>query len=167
MEAWHDFYVITGSAAAGLTGLMFVVVSLSPGKVADRTATGVRAFVTPTVVYFATVLIVSAVMTIPTLTPTSLAGWLAFGSAGEVIYLISLRGHKMWRESKLDRLDWLWYIGLPILSYVLILAAAIGIWVRAALALDVLGGTMILLLIVGIRNAWDLVIWMSQQHVRQ
>jgi flagellar biosynthesis protein FliR len=73
----------------------------------------------------------------------------------------------MWRESKLDRLDWLWYIGLPILSYVLILAAAIGIWVRAALALDVLGGTMILLLIVGIRNAWDLVIWMSQQHVRQ
>lgn len=26
IEAWHDFYVIVGSAAAGLTGLMFVVV---------------------------------------------------------------------------------------------------------------------------------------------
>ena len=61
MEAWHDFYVITGSAAAGLTGLMFVVVSLSPGTVVDRTAIGVRAFVTPTVVYFTTVLVVAAV----------------------------------------------------------------------------------------------------------
>ena len=167
IEAWHDFYVIVGSAAAGLTGLMFVVVSLSPGKVVDRTAIGVRAFVTPTVVYFATVLVVAAVMTIPTLTAPALAGGLALGSVGEVVYLVSLRGHKMWRENKLDRLDWLWYIGLPILSYVLAFAAALGIWGRAALALDVLGGAMILLLIVGIRNAWDLVIWMSQQHTRQ
>ena len=30
LEGWHDFYVIVGSAAAGLTGLMFVVVSLGP-----------------------------------------------------------------------------------------------------------------------------------------
>jgi hypothetical protein len=26
VEAWHDFYVVVGGAAAGLTGLMFVVV---------------------------------------------------------------------------------------------------------------------------------------------
>ncbi len=50
VEAWHDFYVIVGGAAAGLTGLMFIVVSL--GGTVRRAAPGVRAFVTPTVVFF-------------------------------------------------------------------------------------------------------------------
>jgi hypothetical protein len=27
-EAWHDFYIMTGGAAAALTGLAFVAVSL-------------------------------------------------------------------------------------------------------------------------------------------
>jgi hypothetical protein len=36
LEAWHDFYVVVGGAAAGLTGLMFVVVSLGPKVIATR-----------------------------------------------------------------------------------------------------------------------------------
>ena len=52
LEGWHDFYVIVGSAAAGLTGLMFVVVSLGPKVISGRGSAGVRGFVTPTVVFF-------------------------------------------------------------------------------------------------------------------
>jgi hypothetical protein len=66
LQSWNNFYVIVGSAAARLTRLMFVVVSLST-RVGERRAGGVRAFVTPTVVYFATVLAVGALMTISTL----------------------------------------------------------------------------------------------------
>jgi CBS domain containing-hemolysin-like protein len=58
LEAWRNFYMLLGTAAATLTGLMFVVVSLGPQQIGARTATGVRAFVTPTVVYFTTVLVV-------------------------------------------------------------------------------------------------------------
>jgi hypothetical protein len=47
---WRNFYVLLGAAAATLTGLMFVVVSLGPHLIAAHTATGVRVFVTPTVV---------------------------------------------------------------------------------------------------------------------
>src|SRR5258706_6769461 len=30
LEAWHDFYLVVGTGAAALTGLLFVIVSLGP-----------------------------------------------------------------------------------------------------------------------------------------
>jgi hypothetical protein len=162
-ESWHDFYVICGSAAAGLTGLMFVVVSLGPKTIAAGATTGVRAFVTPTVVYFTSALVVSAVMTVPAMSPSVLGVFVAVGSVGGLGYMLRVRGHRRWRENKLDRLDWLWYIGLPILVYLTLLGTAVAIAMRAPFALDVLGGAIVLLLVIGIRNAWDLVLWMSQR----
>jgi hypothetical protein len=163
VEAWHDFYVIMGSAAAGLTGLMFVVITLSPHTTLPRTHAGVRGFVTPTVVFFATVLLISAVMTVPALSAHMLGGFLGLGGLGGVVYLIVTGGHKTWRESELDRLDWFWYVGLPLANYLLISGAAVGIWGGSKLGLEILGGAVILLLVDGIRNAWDLVIWRAQQ----
>jgi len=167
VEAWHDFYVVVGGAAAGLTGLMFVVVSLGPKVIATRGSAGVRGFVTPTVVYFATVLIVAALMTIPLLHPRPLAAILAVGGIGCAISLLSAGAHLQWRKSKLGVGDWLWYIGLPILSYLLILTSAGQIWRGGRFALDTLAAAAILFLIIGIRNAWDLVLWMAQETGRE
>ncbi len=161
VETWHDFYVVVGGAAAGLTGLMFVVVSLGPKVIA--TSAGVRGFVTPTVVYFATVLIVAALMTIPSLDLRALAAILAIGGIGGAIFLLSTGVHREWRRSELGVGDWIWYIGLPILSYLLILTSAGEIWRCRRFALDTLAAAAILFLIIGIRNAWDLVLWMADQ----
>lgn len=163
VEAWHDFYVIVGSAAAGLTGLMFVVVTLGPHVISSRGSSGVREFVTPTVVFFSTVLVVSALMTAPAVSSGLLGGLLGAGASGGFAYLIATKGHKTWSESELDKLDWFWYVGLPLASYLLILAAAIAIWMQRTIGLELLGGAVILLLVIGIRNAWDLVLWMAQQ----
>src|SRR2546427_12939650 len=54
LEAWHDFYLLIGTAGVTLTGLLFVVVSLGPRVVANHEATGVRAFISPNAVYFTT-----------------------------------------------------------------------------------------------------------------
>src|SRR5690242_18223746 len=97
IEAWHDFYVIIGGAAAGLTGLMFIVVSLGPSGTVRRAAPGIRAFVTPTVVFFSSVVVVAAVMAMPTLPVAALATGLAVGGIGGVVYMIVIRGHQMWR----------------------------------------------------------------------
>ena len=115
-----------------------------------------RGFVTPTVVFFTTVLVMSAVRAIPALSLKMLRAILFVGGVGGLIYLVWIRGHKQWRESQLDLLDWCWYIGLPFLSYLLIVA-------NAKVGLALLGGTVILLLVIGIRNAWDLVLWMATQ----
>jgi hypothetical protein len=164
LDAWHDFYVIVGTAAAALTGLMFVVASLRTQAMAQRTQTGVRAYVTPTVFYLATPLIVAALMAIPTLSRLVLAGVLALGGLGALAYLAYARPHTHWRKSPFGADDWIFYVGLPHLGYFLVLAAALTLWFRPApsLGLELLAGTVILLLVVGIRNAWDLVMWVTR-----
>ena len=49
LATWQNFYVITGSAAATLTGLMFVVISLIVGTRArvSPASGGIAAFSTP------------------------------------------------------------------------------------------------------------------------
>ena len=79
IHAWHEFYVLVGTSVAALTGLMFVVVSIGPEVIIGRAAGGVRAFVTPTVVYFTTVLVVSAVMIMPHVGPVVLGVLVAYG----------------------------------------------------------------------------------------
>jgi hypothetical protein len=60
-------------------------------------------------------------------------------------------------------MDWIWYVGLPIAAYVLLLLSGIGVLIQAPLSLYGVAAALILLLVIGIRNAWDLVIWISQQ----
>jgi hypothetical protein len=65
LAAWQNFSVIIGSAAATLTGLMFVVITLIAGA-RDRRPSGVLgAFATPTVVHFGAVLLVAAILSAP------------------------------------------------------------------------------------------------------
>jgi hypothetical protein len=162
LEAWHDFYVILGAAAAQLTGLMFVVVSLRTPPTVRRSPGSVRAFLTPTVVFFATILLVSAAITMPPLPRPVLGGLLVCGGVCALSYMAITRVHRRWRESNLDRMDWFWYAGLPFSSYVLLAAAGVGVLQRFEAALYVVAVSMLLLLINGIRNAWDLVIWLTR-----
>jgi hypothetical protein len=166
LHAWGEFYVIVGGGAAALTGLMFVVISIGPHTVSARTEKQRRAFVTPSVVYFATVLVAAAFMTMPTLTRGVLSALLALGGVVGLIYIAWIGVHRQWRESTLERDDWLWYVGLPVLGYVVLIAAAFTLWLGHELALETVAGAMILFLVIGIRNAWDLVIWMAQQPRR-
>ena len=77
MEAWHDFYVMTGSGAAALTGLLFVIVTLAPHIVARSVDTGVRSFISPIAVHFTAAMTVSAVMLAPDIPAMVLGGGLA------------------------------------------------------------------------------------------
>ena len=93
IEGWHEFYLLVGTSAAALTGLMFVVISISPETIAERPAAGVRAFVTPTMVFFTTALAISALMLVPHLAPAALAVLLALASVAGIAYLLWVRGH--------------------------------------------------------------------------
>src|SRR2546423_8568342 len=59
LTTWDNFYVIVGSSAAALTGLMFVVIALV-AETRQRSSQGVSAFGTPTIVHFCLALFVSA-----------------------------------------------------------------------------------------------------------
>ena len=163
LHAWGEFYVITGGAAAALTGLMFVVISIAPHVISARTAANTRAFVTPTISYFVTVLVAAGVMSAPSMTPYMLALLLALGGIAGLAYLVWIGAHHQWRAGKLPMDDWFGYVALPVVGYVLLLAAAIEVRLDGAYGLETVALAMILFLVVGIRNAWDLVLWMAQQ----
>src|SRR5271166_4286433 len=64
LERWANFYLITSAAAATLIGLLFVLVTLAVDRGVEDTGQ-IRAYLTPTVVYFASVLGVAALLTFP------------------------------------------------------------------------------------------------------
>src|SRR5437016_36182 len=61
LSQWESFYVIVGSSGAGLTGLMFVVITLAADSSVPRTPETLNAFGTPNVIHFVAVLFIAAV----------------------------------------------------------------------------------------------------------
>ena len=55
LSHWESFYVIVGSSAAALTGLMFVVITLIADSKQPRTLKEINAFATPAVVHSSSV----------------------------------------------------------------------------------------------------------------
>lgn len=161
---WSNFYVITGSSAAALTGLMFVVVTLIDRQPTSGWREGLRTFSTPTVVHLGTGFLVSCIASAP---------WPSVYIVGGVLGLIALAGMLyaagVWsRMLKLelasytpDSEDWIWFVILPFISYVAIGLTAILLFIVAAKALFALAAAVLLFIFIGIHNAWDIVTYIA------
>ena len=163
--AWESFYVIIGSSAAALTGLQFVVIVLGAEVNALASSSTTRAFGTPTVVHFCAVLLTSAILSAPW-TALSNAG-LGLGICGGVGFfyaLIVIRHARRQTEYVPVFEDWLWHGALPLLAYATLLVAAITLWRYPTPSLFVIGGTTLLLLFIGIHNAWDAVTYIAMER---
>lgn len=167
IQGWHDFQLLIGTAGATLMGLTFVAVSLAPEVIADRTTTVVRAFTTPIVAFFATVLIVALIVLVPQLTPAIMGGLFAVIGIIGMIYILTTGVHGQWRTLELGIDDWVWYLGLPLVAYGGILAAGIALWMASFWSTYAVSAAVLLLLIVGIRNAWDVVLAIARQSQKQ
>jgi hypothetical protein len=163
LHEWHEFYLLIGSAAAALTGLMFVVVSIGPKVVAARDAASVRTFLTPMVVHFTSVVVISALMMMPSIHAGVLAALLALGSVGVLGYIFAIGVQRRWRENNLDWQDWLGYVALPVLAYFVLIGAASEILQHHRPGLWAVAAGTVLLLVVSIRNAWDLILFMAKE----
>ena len=164
LERWHDFYLLMGGASATLMGLTFVAVTLGPDVIAARASGAVRAFVTPIVAFFATVLVVSVVLLIPLLMPAAASALLALTGATGLIYIPSTNAQAEWRKNKFGIDDWIWYIGLPLLGYAVILFSAVAWWRTLVWAPYAIAAAILCLLLAGIRDAWDLVIALALER---
>jgi len=162
-EAWHDFFLLTGTAGVTLTGLLFVVVSFGAQVIAERSESGVRAFVTPNVYHLTAAFAASAALLGPGLSRHAIGTALSAGALASMAYLLYTRAHRHWRVNRLTRADWVWYVGLPWIAYLLCLLAGIGVLLDWPLSQPLVAVVVVVLLIAGIRNAWDLILWMTQQ----
>jgi hypothetical protein len=163
LDAWHDFYVMVGSGAAALTGLLFVLVSLGPHVVADRTETGVKGFISPIAVHFTAAMVTAAAMLAPDIPAPILGSLLVIGSIGGIVYMLWTRVHAQWRRNHLSLLDLVWFVALPLLAFLITLGSGVGIALHARMAPYALATGTVMLIVIGIRNAWDIVVWMTKQ----
>jgi hypothetical protein len=168
LATWQTFYTIIGSAAATLTGLMFVVVTLISGVRQRRSSESVGAFGTPTVVHFCLALLVAAILSAPWQVLWNAGLLLGLSGLGGVIYVvIVLRRARRQTDYQPVLEDWLWHTIFPLVSYTALVVAAIVLPGNAAPALFVTGAVTVLLLFTGIHNAWDTVTYVAIELSQQ
>jgi hypothetical protein len=156
LAKWDNFYVILGSAAGALIGLQFIVITL----MAERPPVGAEeagaAFGSPTVVHFSAALFLSALLHIPWQTvrvDAAVCGLLGFLG---VVYMIIVTRRMMTQPAYEPVFeDWLFHAALPLAAYAGLAASSFAISSHEYEALIGVGGATLLLLFVGIHNAWD------------
>jgi hypothetical protein len=164
-RGWDNFYYLIGSASGGLIGLMFVVVTLTSGRDRSTMLHAASLYLTPTVAHFAVVLVTSAVALAPDL-PARLRGAVfgfilliglfyaaraCLGIARPRLGVGSAHGSDLWC-----------YGAAPAVIYAgLVTVVGLTFWLRAAWAPTAMAGLLLALLLISIRNAWDLITWIA------
>jgi hypothetical protein len=159
LSEWQNFYVIVGSSAGALIGLQFVVLTLISALPLGRgTAQAGAAFSTPNVVHFGAVLLLAGILSAPwqAIFPAAVV-WGLGGLSGIVYEIIVARRMQVQRVYKPVFEDWLFHVLLPLASYAMLAVTAFMADSHLRGALFSLGAAALLLLFVGIHNAWDAV----------
>jgi hypothetical protein len=157
---WHDFYVLVATASATLVGLMFVATSIGTTIFNEDHRAALETFLTPTVVHFAAVLFSGLVIVIPVESWTSLGAVLGAGGLAGAVYCGRLLVLVFVRHSfKVERIDRVFYLLIPFVGYLLVLASAVLLFMASHDGADVMAVAILVLLIAGLRNAWDMMLW--------
>jgi len=161
LHEWEGFYVIVGSSAAALTGLMFVVVALGAER-QKITEEALKSFATPTVVHLCATLLVAGFITMPGQTATSLAACFLAASSAGLVYsaLVAFRARQQTSYAPVLE-DWVWHVILPLLAYLGLFASGIAIRRGVEGALYGVAASALVLLFIGIHNAWDAATWIA------
>jgi hypothetical protein len=165
LHGWDNFFIMAGTAAATLIGLVFVAVTVGTGFSTASIVHGTRGFLTPALIRFRGVLFLSLVV----LTP-----WRSAMPAGIILCLSGLFGfayqigvivtrHRV-GIVLLDWRDWLPHVGVPALGSGSLIAGAAGLLAERSLAPYAIAGAAVLLLFAGIYGAWDLTLWMIKNR---
>jgi hypothetical protein len=171
LAAWQNFYVIVGSSAGALTGLQFVVMALiADVRITRATAQTSEAFSNPTIVHFGAVLLLSGILSAPwggVRAPTLLCS--VCGAAGFVYAIVVARRLRKQTEYEPVFEDWLFHALLPLAAYAVLVLAAYAGRLYAGETLFGVGAAALLLLFIGIHNAWDTVtylvfVWKPKQY---
>jgi len=164
LHAWHEFYILLGTAGATLLALLFVAVSLGTGFLSNKDQRGTRTFMSPVVIHFTSVFFLSAVCLVPSHGPGFFAVLIGATAVIGVIVSIVISTWVVRTEMTHYLPDYFAYGLLPVGAYLALLAASIMIYLDRDYALEVLAGGLLLLAIVNIRNALDLTLSMVRRH---
>jgi hypothetical protein len=156
LAEWESFYIIVGPSAGALIGLQFVVLTLIGERPTTRMAEAGAAFVTPMIVHYQIVLFLSALLLAPwhSITPISII-WGAVGVIGFVYQCVVLRRMRRQAAYKPGFEDWLFYVALPFIAYLVLALSPFAAPAHEREAVFAVAAATLLMLFAGIHNSWD------------
>jgi hypothetical protein len=159
LHEWHEFYLLIGTAGGTLVALLFVAASIGVGFFTHEGAPATRTYISPVIIHFTAVLFISALGLAPLHDPLLFA--IPVGATGLIGFAVALViTVKVFadRSPHVVPFDCFAYGVIPAVSYVVIAAAGMIFVVSPDRALHILAVGLLLLLLINIRNAWDLVL---------
>ena len=161
VSPWHDFYMLVGTASATLVGLLFVAASVGSGVYTKDKHPALRLFLSPSVFHFTSVLAACLIAIAP------IRDWMLLGLliGGEGLFGIAYAG-LVWRKmvrhgftATINLEDRIWYAPLPAVGYAIMAASGAALLLQRPDSCGWIALAMGVLLLVGIRNAWDMTLW--------
>lgn len=159
-ERWHDFFLVAGTAAATLVGLLFVGLSLHLREILSRSE--MRSLARVTLANFGAILLVALFMEVPQGSTGAAVELLVSGIfalsvlAGGLIVALRSRTRTIPLVKLISR------FGLSAMGYAgLIVAGSLLRGGSDSRSFNWLVGVTVLLLVVSLRNSWDLLVSMG------
>jgi hypothetical protein len=163
-EHWGEFYLVIGGAAAVLVGLIFVVVTLMQDKPRSIMLAGSKLYMGPIVLHLSFVL----VLTVAALTPEVSRQEYAAIAAAVAMWGLYRGVQSTIGISRLARTDdpphWSdkWFYGVaPTALSLGVALIAWAFWSGAEWAVHGVAVVNTAILLLAIRNEWDLVTWLA------
>lgn len=161
MDDWDGFYALTGGTAGTLIGLIFVVIALGMDRAKEGDTDRIGLFVTPILIYFASLLIIALAM-IPPLSETIRALALGVIGCAGLAYTINL-AFRLRRLANPEEIEFSWDIVLPVAAYTLLVFSAAA-WALHAPFADLSGAAAVVtLLIAALRKSWIVTLFIASR----
>jgi membrane protein CcdC involved in cytochrome C biogenesis len=154
LERWANFYLITSTAAATLIGLLFILITLAAER-RPKDIAKVGLYLTPTVVYFGSVLLLAALLTFPN--PSRFAATLCICCTGTSGLLYSV-SRVVRREKFIRRSDVFPYVACPLVAYGLLVWGGLLLDHAAQRGLTLVAVGMLALVMLAVRNSWSIAV---------
>ena len=157
LERWSNFYLLTAAAAAQLIGLLFVVITLGAERSRQGDAAKIPIYLTPTVIYFAHVLFLGALLIFPNHTRLTATLCICLAAVVGLLYsATTLIGGA--EKGFVERRDRIPYAILPFGAYGLLVLGGVLLLHNPQRGLTLVAVGMLSLLAVAIRNSWAIAI---------
>jgi hypothetical protein len=157
LERWANFYLLMAEASGALIGLLFVIVTFAAER---RLKEGgrIRIYLTPTVIYFASVLYLAALLTFPNHTRLTATVCICVAGGFGLVYSGAHFVRHGIRKSYQDLGDWIFHAGLPFAAYGLVVWGAVLLQGDPQRGLTFVAAGMLSLLTISIRNSWAITV---------
>ena len=165
VERWHDFYLMAGTAAATLAGLLFVALSLSLERLVEESHEHLLALSRVTLLSFLIVLFASMFMLVPPSSARQTALMLgAMSVSGLATTFRMVRSAKHHEEAGFSRGQVRRRLMFPTIGYVMMFLTAAGLMLRIPDMLYMMVGAMCMILGNAAGTSWELLVQIARHR---